>query len=174
MINIRQIALGGALAGCVLGIPTLASAQACGTPTQTILVAGQNFDAGSITISNDSSNLYVRYDSIAPWVISDAHVAVASTLAGIPQTKNGNPIPGRFAYSATFDPEVMTYTVAVPMAGAYSVNQTVYVAAHAQVQAPKANGGAQTGWGFGPDFPGNNWATYMTYRIQSCGGGGID
>lgn len=174
MRNIRQIALGLAVAGSVLGVPALAAAQVCGAPVDTILVAGQNFDAGRVTISNDSSNIYVRYDSISPWMISEAHVAVASSLSGIPQTKQGNPIPGRFAHSATFDPEVTTYTVAVPMAGAYSTNQTIYVAAHAALQAPKENGGAQTGWGLGPDFPGKNWATYMTYQIQSCSGGGID
>jgi hypothetical protein len=167
MSHSRQIALGLAIAGALLGVPTLATAQVCGT-------AEENFDAGQVTISNDASNLYVRYNAASPWVISDTHVAVASTLSGIPQTKAGNPIPGRFAYSGSFDPEVTTDTVAVPMAGTYSSGQTVYIAAHAQVQAPKANGGAQTGWGYGPDFPGPNWATYIKYTIQSCNGGGID
>ena len=41
---------------------------------------------------------------------------------------------------------------------------------HAIVQAPAGSGGTQTGWGFGPGFPGANWATYIQYTVQSCGG----
>ena len=102
--------------------------------------------------------------------MSDAHVAVATTLAGIPQTKAGNPIPGRFPYSATFDPEVTSYTFVIP-AGTFAASQTLFIAAHAMVLAPSGSGGSQTGWGFGPDFPGANWATYIAYQMQSCGGG---
>jgi len=158
------------LAGLLIVSP--AQAQVCGTPMSTSLIAGQHYYAGTVWISNDASNIYVQYTTDTPWKMSEAHVAVASTLAGIPQTKAGNPIPGRFAYSATFDPEVAGYTFVIPSAGVFAANQTVYVAAHAIVQAPKSDGGSQTGWGFGPDFAGANWATYMTYQVQSCGGGG--
>ena len=167
-----QLFGGMILAGLLFASP--AHAQVCGTPVETQLVAGQYYYAGTVRIFNDSSNIYVQYTTDTPWTISEAHAAVAATLQGLPQTKGGNPIPGRFAYSATFDPEVTSYTFVVPASGVFATNQTVYVAAHAVVQAPRSEGGSQTAWGYGPDFSGANWATYMTYKVQSCGGGGVD
>lgn len=167
MRSLRQAVVGALAIGSLFAAS--ASAQVCGTPTTTPLIAGQNMTAGTVSVYNDATNIYVQYSLESPWLISDAHVAVATTLAGIPQTKTGNPIPGRFAYSATFDPELLTYTFAVPMAGNYYTGQTLFVAAHAVAQAPRANGGSQTAWGFGPDFPGNNWGMYLNYRVQNCG-----
>jgi hypothetical protein len=169
MRRLRQLTWGLAALAVLTVSAAPARAQGCGITT-TDLVAGQNYHAGSITISHDASYIYVQYNTDTPWVMSDAHVAVASTLAGIPQTKAGNPIPGRFAYSATFDPEVTSHTFVVPVPSPST--GTVVIAAHALVQAPKAFGGSQTGWGAGTDFPGSNWATYITYTVESCGGGG--
>ncbi|HEU4691649.1 MAG TPA: hypothetical protein VFS23_24970 [Vicinamibacterales bacterium] len=165
-----QLFGGMILAGLLFASPV--HAQVCGTPMETPLVAGQHYYAGTVRVFNDNSNIYVQYMTDSPWILSEAHAAVAATLQGLPQTKNGNPMPGRFAYSATFDPEVTNYTFVVPSSGVFAANQAVYVAAHAVVQAPRSEGGSQTGWGYGQDFPGANWATYMTYNVQSCGGGG--
>jgi hypothetical protein len=140
----------------------------CGSPLVTPLYAGQTLDAGNVTVSNDANNIYVRYTTNDPWVISDAHLAIAGSLAGIPQTKKGNPIPGHFSYSAIFDPEVTDYTFTIAR-GSFLPGQTLYIAAHAVVQAPASSGGTQTGWGYGPGFPGANWATYIQYTVQSCG-----
>jgi hypothetical protein len=157
--------------GCSVSA-TPAAADVCGTPMSSSLIAGQHFTAGSISVYNDAVNIYVKYDTLAPWLLSDAHVAVANSLAGLPQTKTGNPIPGRFAYSATYDPEVTSYTFAIPYAGLFTPGERLFVAAHAAVQAPRDQGGSQTAWGEGPGFPGSNWAMYLTYRVQSCDGGG--
>jgi len=62
------------------------------------LLAGQTINVGNVTITNDGSNLYVKLNVASPWVLVESHVAVAQTADGIPQ-KNGNPIPGQFAYS---------------------------------------------------------------------------
>jgi hypothetical protein len=170
--TMRRCVAGLAVAiGLVAASPAPAQ-SACGTPLQTTLVAGQHYPAGVITISNDDANVYVKYETGAPWLMSEAHVAVATTLAGIPQTKSGNPIPGRFSYSATFDPEVSSYVFTVPLSSLGGPASNLFVAAHAIVQAPKDLGGAQTGWGQGAGFPGSNWAMYVNYAIQSCGGGG--
>ena len=168
--NFRRYVVSLAVA---IGVGAAAQAHAqsvCGTATQTTLVAGQHYAAGVITISNDAANIYVKYETYAPWLMSEAHVAVATTLAGIPQTKTGNPIPGRFSYSATFDPEVASYMFTVPLSSLGN-STSLFVAAHAIVQAPQDQGGAQTGWGQGTGFPGSNWAMYVNYAVQSCGGG---
>ncbi|MEA2692603.1 MAG: hypothetical protein QOJ16_1990 [Acidobacteriota bacterium] len=166
----KSVKLALLLLSCSLLAAWAVPAQAvCGSPVVTPLYAGQTLNAGTVTVSNDASYIYVRYTTNDPWEISDAHLAVASSLAGIPQTKKGNPIPGHFAYSAIFNPEVTDYTFTIPI-GSFFPGQTLYVAAHAVVQAPSGSGGTQTGWGFGPGFPGANWATYIQYTVQSCGG----
>src|SRR5262245_36331618 len=137
MIRTRQVVF-GVLALCgLVAFATPAHAQTCGAQTHTELVAGQIYNGGTITIYNDKNYIYVQYTTNAPWVLSEAHAAVAATLDGIPQTKGGNPIPGRFAYGATFDPEVTTYTFVVPTAGLGTAGQSVFVAAHAMLQAPR-------------------------------------
>jgi hypothetical protein len=167
---VKPVKLALLLLSAILFALQAAPAQAqCGTAQVTPLYAGQTIYSGTVTVSNDALNFYVRYTTTSPWVISEAHLAIADSLAGIPQTKKGNPIPGHFSNSAIFDPEVTDYTFTVPR-GATSVGQTVYIAAHAVVQAPSSQGGTQTGWGFGPGFPGANWATYFQYTVQSCGG----
>ena len=172
MMNGRQLSAGIlALAGLLL-VSAPARADVCGVPQAAPLVAGQHYTAGTITIANDENNLYVQYQTDSPWMMSEAHAMAATTLAGIPQSKSGNPIPGRFSYSATFDPQVSAYTFAIPLSSLTALGNTVYVAAHAVVQAPREAGGSQTAWGYGPDFPGNNWATYIMYSLQPCGGGG--
>ncbi len=168
---VKSIKIALLLLPCILLVLAAApaQAQACGTPLVTPLYAGQTLDAGNVTVSNDAINIYVEYSTNDPWVISEAHLAIADSLAGIPQTKKGNPIPGHFSNSAIFDPEVTDYTFTVPR-GNFFVGETLYIGAHAIVQAPASSGGTQTGWGFGPGFPGANWATYLQYTVQPCGG----
>jgi len=157
------------LAFALLAAGTVPAQAQCGAALTTVLYAGQTLDAGTVTVSNDAANIYVRYQTNDPWVMSDAHLALATSLDGIPQTHSGNPKPGHFAYSAIFDPEVTDYTFVIPR-GSFLPGQVLYIAAHAIVQAPKNAGGTQTGWGFGPGFPGANWATYISYSVQPCGG----
>lgn len=168
-MRIHQLVAGLVVAGA-LWIGSPAQAEVCGTPHVTTLFAGQTIPAGTVNVYNDESFIYVQYAMNSPWVLSEAHVGIAGALEGIPQTKKGNPIPGRFPYSATFDPELGTYTFVIPM-GSFTPDQQVVIAAHAVVTAPRELGGTQTGWGFGPEFPGANWATYIGYTVQSCGGG---
>lgn len=138
----------------------------------TPLIAGQHIDSGLVTVNNDGSNLTITYETFAPWVMTEIHAAVADSVAGLPHNKKGNPVPGQFPYSATFNPGVSSYTVTIPLTG-FDVGDTIYIAAHAAVSSPGSGGSSgnqQTGWGYGPRFPGaSNWATYFTYFI--CGGG---
>lgn len=169
--TVRRCVVGLAVAMSV-GLATSARAQSlCGAPAQSTLVAGQHFGAGTVSVYNDAWNVYVKYATTEPWKMSEAHVAAATTLAGIPQTRGGNPMPGRFAYSATFDPEVTDYVFAMPLSSFLGAT-SLFIAAHAVVQAPPEQGGSQTGWGHGTSFPGRNWAMYMSYTVQACDNGG--
>ena len=72
------------------------------------LFAGQNMLVGKVLVKNSLSKVCVKFvlneDAISEgWLITETHVALADTPAGIPQ-KNGNPIPGQFPVKETLDP----------------------------------------------------------------------
>jgi len=161
----RQFTMALGVVTLLLVSSSAARAQVCGA-LSTPLLAGQTIPAGTVTMYNDAANIYVHYSATAPWLLGEVHVAVADSLAGIPQTKRGNPIPGRFAYSASFAPEITEYMVAIPRVAALAAAHQIVVATHAVVYAPE--GGTQTGWGFGFGFPGSNWATYLVYSVNNC------
>ncbi|MFO7650860.1 MAG: hypothetical protein R6X13_05920 [bacterium] len=141
----------------------------CGVAQEVNLIAGQNIDVGSVTVSNDATNLYVTFATTGDWMLSETHVHVAGSLAEIPQ-KNGNPIPGQFDYGMSHDPMVMTYSYTIPLNG-WTPGMELYVAAHAVVNRVDEYGNvlqSETGWGEGPGFPGRNWAMYLRYTVQDC------
>jgi hypothetical protein len=97
------------------------------------LCAGQSTDIGTVTVENDDTNLYVTFNTTAPWYIDETHVAVGSSLDEIPQTKKGNPIPGQFPYECeTLDPMATTCTAIIPLNG-WCTGDEIFVAAHAAV-----------------------------------------
>ncbi|HYL04604.1 MAG TPA: hypothetical protein VE075_01090 [Thermoanaerobaculia bacterium] len=163
------IRLASVLLLCTVAAAVPAAAQQCGNSTTVTLFAGQTIDAGMVTISNDASSITITYSTNDPWVITAVHLAVANSLAGIPQNRNSNPLPGHFPINTTYNPPVTTVTFVIPL-GTFSPGDTVYIGAQAEVQAPGGQSGAQTAWGFGPRFGGRNWATYIdSFMVQSCG-----
>ena len=94
------------------------------------LYAGKNIPVGEVQVSNDADNLYVEYHvTVDGWAMTETHLAVASSVAGIPQAK-GNPIPGQFAYSKDHMPAVTDYTYTIPLTQVPS-GSPLYIAAHA-------------------------------------------
>ncbi len=133
-----------------------AQAQQCSV-TSVSLVAGQHNYAGTVSVARAGSDICVTYASEGGWLISETHLAISSSLEGIPQTGSGNPKPGQFSYATSHRPAVSTFTYCVASPAA-----TVYIAAHAVVQ----NGSQrETAWAGDLDFPGANWATYF---IADC------
>lgn len=98
------------------------------------LCAGQSIDLGTVTVTNDDMHLHVTFSIDEPgWYLEETHVAVADTLAGIPQTRTGNPVPGRFPYSCDSIAALDTScTVTIPL-GDWCAGDTLVVAAHAAV-----------------------------------------
>ena len=100
----------------VLTAPVLANTgTVCGSATVTTLFAGQTIDAGTVRAYNDNTNLYVEITTKNGWHLTESHLAIAQTLAGIPQTKSGNPKVGNFPYKRTYNPpvtsDVYTFTL---------------------------------------------------------------
>lgn len=150
-------------------VATAPAAAQCGNSEQVTLFGGQTIDTGTVTISNfDLASITVTYTTNDPWVITAVHLAVANSLASIPQNGNHNPLPGHFAINTTYNPPVTTVTFTIPIDNLFP-GETLFIGAQAEVQAPGGQGGSQTAWGFGPRFGGHNWATYINYTVQSCG-----
>lgn len=148
----------------------------------TDLIAGQHTDVGEVIVTHDEVNMYVTYRISEPgWCLKEHHLHISSTLAGIPQTKTGNPKVGHFAYKGTHDC-ILEYTETIPIE--WGAGAQVYVAAHAVVANDNGDGGTttftksggistETAWGLGAPFPGNNWAMYFFYTLCDDNGGGI-
>src|ERR1700687_5219881 len=86
-----------------------------GSISQTeILLVNSTTAAGSVVVSNDATKLFVTVTTTGDWTISRLDLAVATSLAGIPQN-NGQPNLSQFPYRQTFSPEVTTYTFTVPL-----------------------------------------------------------
>jgi len=99
------------------------------------LVAGQNMLAGTVHVYNDANWLYVAYQLNDPWLMTEAHVLVSTTM---PDPKGG--APGKFPYKAEFDPQVDAYTFEIPL-GDLEGKSMIYLATHA------ATTNGETIWG---------------------------
>lgn len=139
------------------------------------LLAGQTIDVGEVLVWNDDENLYVEFVASGDWCITETHVHVFTDNLDFNDItlKNGNPPPGKFDYKDEHDC-VADHTYEIPLN--WSPDIELYIAAHAVVQNDSVpvdwdNGDpiswwTETAWGAGFDFPGANWATYFTYKVQ--------
>lgn len=135
------------------------------------MMAGQHIVAGSVCVSNDSENLYVRYSTIDQWLLDEAHLFVGQSLDDMPQTKKGNPKIGKFPYNS--EQLNVTYTeLTVPLSwlGGPACNTDLFVVAHASISKQNEDGSMQqeTSWSKGDVFnERGSWAMYSTYQL-SC------
>jgi hypothetical protein len=137
------------------------------------LIVGRNTDVvGNVLVSKAGDYLRIKFEiTDSKWCMTKTHLHVAPSLENIPQTKNGNPIPGRFDYKGLFDYSTganmcgMDYTYLVELNG---LTGLLYIAAHADVinQVDQKEEGA---WADGEEFSGSNWATYFTYTVPPPG-----
>lgn len=82
--------------------------DACETYTL-CLVAGQHIDAGTLDFAYDNDgNIYITYNAIDGWYLTEIHLALVHDMADIPTNKNGHPKIGHFPYKVTFDAGDMT------------------------------------------------------------------
>jgi len=134
------------------------------------LNAGKTIPAGKVFVWNDETNLIVKYQAENGWQFAETHLAVARDPALLPQTKKGNPIPGKFAYKQEGLSTNIVREV-IPLAEIPGDGETIFIAAHAVVLR---NGESETAWvgcaglsgyysGARIPFEGSNWAYYFEY-----------
>jgi len=115
-----------ALAMLGLIVPSVAMAD-----TVVDLIAGQHYDVGDVTVSSDADNIYVRFDITRfGYFLYKTQVDVNLDYNNIPQ-KNGNTIPGKFAYKKSLD-FATSWTQVIPIKDEWR-GAMVYIAAHADV-----------------------------------------
>jgi len=139
-----------------------------------ILYAGQTIEAGTVTLQVDGDDLTVTYDTTDGWELVEVHLWVGTSLADMPQTRTGNPIPGQFPYASGDITGQTSYTVTIPLEdlefSCPGDDLTYLVAAHASLRKDDGSGGYQTetGWGDGDRIVDKgNWATYFDFDL-SC------
>lgn len=141
----------------------------CGESLTVPLLAGQTTPVGSVIVTNSEDTLFLFISMDAGWSLKETHAAVACRLADIPQTKTGNPIPGRFPYKHSFASPVQEDLYTLPLS-AYSCRDLT-IAVHASVVRRGSSTTIlqqETAWAAGDPFPGRNWATYFKYTVQEC------
>ena len=120
---VLALILGLTLAGCTLlsnigqtptseqsGIVYLTKGGTPGDPDIFILYADQNIDVGTVSVWDDSINLYVEYTITGDWEMTETHLYVGKT-----NPEDLTSAPGQFPYSAKHRPAVDTYTYTIPI-----------------------------------------------------------
>jgi hypothetical protein len=125
------------------------------------IMVGKTTDVGTVKVWNDAGKLYVQYTTVGDWWLTETHVAVATSLNGIPQ-RNANPPPGQFPCSVNHNPSVQTYTYEIDLSRATGTELSI--ATHCVVRG--SGGGGGTGWAGDHEFPGKNWAEYFHYTTK--------
>ena len=140
----------------------------CGEPVVTSLMAGQNIDAGAITVQNTEDSLFVTFSTDGGWVLGKTHLYVG-LLEDMPSTSGGNPQIGNFPYQHTINPYTTSDQYAIALS---DLPNCFIVATHAEVHLLGSNGevvDSQTGWGQGNQMnESGSWAMYSSYCVQEC------
>lgn len=134
------------------------------------IYAGQNIEVGILQIINDQDYLYLNVYLNEGWKTTLSHLHIASSLAGIPRTKNGAPIPGQFEYSESYAParDMVSYQLLLDDLG-FEIGETMFIAAHFDVKRFGPTGvvlQSETAWGGDQTGPGSRWWFFANYSLQ--------
>jgi hypothetical protein len=101
-----------------IGLALPVAAHTEGSPQVQTLYAGQDIDVGTVSVWNDSDNLYVKYETTGGWVMTATHLYAGQN---VPPTT----APGQFPYDdddATLVTDtVVTYEIPLDDIDSYSM-----------------------------------------------------
>jgi len=157
----------------ILSIPSSAQSDDCNFP----LIAGKKnltsgISAGSVKVTKDSDNLYVDFETVDGWVMTETHLYVGGA---VPQKS----APGQFPHKHEPEEAFTQYTFNIPLNMiSTDDNGYIYFAAHAALQKVGDDGVAleETAWAgnFSIRDTGTtkakNWALYF----KCTGDTGVD
>ena len=148
------------------------TSQYCKSET-VCLWAGQTINAGSVVISNDATNLYIKVVSTEGFqtVPDNIKIWVGTDWANLPVSGGGAPIPGQFPYkyNATGTEIMVTIPfdkITVDGKPVTCNSSKLYVLVHVDIIA---GGGSETAWGGClPGTDTNRWYFYHLYTTACC------
>lgn len=153
----------------------LVSVAADGGVGCTELLAGQTIPAGEVCVEVESGDLVVTYTTENEWELIETHLWAGSTLADMPQARNGNPKIGNFPYKSGDISGATIHVFRLPLTDFGLTGSetscdrtTVFLAAHAAVRKLDGSGGYQTetGWGDGSNIvERGTWATFFSVEL---------
>jgi len=134
------------------------------------LMTTQNIQVGTISVTNDETNLYVTYSMFTDWMLHKSYLHVASSLSGIPLLPNGMPNPVHFEFSNIHNPAVAQYSYQIPLSDFnFHGGDQIIIAANASVKIanPQNNPSQQyTAWGGDNVGSGPRWWSYIVYMVE--------
>lgn len=147
---------------------TALGAQVPPTSSMTVdFVAGKNLDVGDVTVTQDTENLYITYTTTGGWYLIETHLYVGDSLADLPTTKRGNPVPRLLPHNSTHlaTDTVTSHTYTIPLSTYFETDAVIDIAAHAAVVNPAAER-EETAWADGERIVSRgNWATAFAYDL---------
>jgi hypothetical protein len=182
-VIIVAVVMNMGIAHTALATVCVKTADSSGIQIKT-LYAGQSINTGTVSILVNGDNLDVVYETTDGWELMEAHLWIGSDLAGMPQTRKGNPVIGNFPYHSGDISGQTSYMFSISLADIGFVQnsdescevQTFFAAAHAVLR--KDNGDStyqtETGWADGERIvEKGNWATYFSLDLTcDCDNGG--
>jgi hypothetical protein len=120
------------------------------------LWAGKTYNAGTVTVTEDNANLYVKYATVGSWKIKETHLDI-STSAYVQRGA-----PGQYDYHSSNGAGVTTYTYTIPKT--WAAGTKLYFLAHAVVGKYSGNycSSTQTAYG-GTVVSPRNGSWYATF-----------
>lgn len=147
----------------------------CGSEVVATMMTGKNHTSGAVKVANDNDFLYVAFEADPEFDILTSHLTVVRSLRDVPQTPEGEPVPGKFILKRLNNKGTLSHTFKIPLA-ALSVDvgrdcglTRLFILAHAVVQKKTDPSSEESVWASGKKwmFPGS-WATFLFYKIQCC------
>lgn len=128
------------------------------------IIADKTILAGKLIVTNDETNLYVKYLAIERFEFTEMHLYVGE-LVNLPVNPSGNVVPGHFPYKIEFDNPVNEYTFVIPIK---NLPDCFIIAAHSSVHN-SGDSENYSAWSFGNEFPeASHWGWYSDYCLQFC------
>jgi hypothetical protein len=111
---------------------------------------------GSLSVSLAGGEVFVTGRADTGLYLAESQVSVGMDPSDIPQTKNGNPVPGHFAFKSGHGPGTSDFSYDL---GAFTEGRTLFIAVHVELS------GGETAWAGNIDFPGKNGARYLSCEV---------
>lgn len=104
-------------------------------PQVETLYAGKTIPVGTVTVSNDAENIYVKYEITEEgWCLIETHVHIKNFEDSFPTAgRTGNPVPGQFNYKEKHEC-LGDYEYEIPLVGDWEAGKELHIAAHAVVE----------------------------------------